>query len=385
MEEFSSGRSELAAQLANARAAAGLTTRAVAERLKAMGGPTVTHASVANYERGVSAPSTEVLAALALVYGVTVESFFRAGSTPTGVRFRKTASLVKVSEEKQYLATAARHVDAYRQLERTLSSPLRNQHPRFAVGPDQTGEELAAEIRRLFDLPALASVPSVIDLMEQFGVRVIELPTASRIDGFAARFGCEHVVVLNPNVPNDRGRLNAGHEWGHVLYEDCGQGVKWSHKAVEGRAYEFAFHLLMPPAVLCDAFSGRSMVKLVQFKERYGVSLAAMVYRAEKVGILGRTETEWLWRQFAMRGWRKREPGTVRPDRAIRFERLFEEAVQGRAASRHDLLWMMGLSEAEMQARLDLAAGMESSPADQGEGPDEPEEEGRPNVLKFPQ
>ena len=314
-----------------------------------------------------------------------VESLFRPASVAAGVRFRKTASLVKVSEERQYLATAARHLDAYRQLERTVGLPLVNQYPGFGVNSQQSGEELAADVRKLFGYATDTPVPSVIELMERFGVRVIEMPTASRIDGFAARFGSEHAVVLNPNVPNDRGRLNAGHEWGHVLYEDCAQGVKWSHKVVESRAYEFAFGLLMPRSILEDAFRGRSMVKLVQYKERYGVSLAAMVYRAEKVNILSMSETEWLWRQFAVRGWRKKEPGNARPDRAIRFERLFEEAVQGKAVSRHDLLWMMGLSEDEMQARLDLAAGMGAERAPE-EGPDErEEEEDRPRVLKFPQ
>src|SRR5262249_4836083 len=145
-----------------------------------------------------------------------------------------------------------------------------------------------------------------------------------RIDGLAAKYGEEYIVVLNPTVSNDRVRFNAAHELAHVLFGDCDQNTQET-KEVERRAFDFASHFLLPNNQLKKAFLGKSMFRLVQFKERFGISLAAMVYRADKFGFITKTEAKWLWIEFARRGWKSNEPGLVRPDRATRFEQLIDE------------------------------------------------------------
>ncbi len=85
-----------------------------------------------------------------------------------------------------------------------------------------------------------------------------------RIDGLAAKYDEEYVVVLNPTVSNDRGRLNAAHELAHILFGDCDMTVRKSRRA-ERRAFDFASHFLLPNNQLKKAFIGKSMVRLVQF------------------------------------------------------------------------------------------------------------------------
>jgi hypothetical protein len=143
----------------------------------------------------------------------------------------------------------------------------------------------------------------------------------------------------------------------------------------------------MPPAVLGEAFAGQSVVKLVRYKERFGVSLASMVYRAEKAGILKAKQAQFLWIEFTRRGWRQNEPGTVRADRATRFERVFEEVVASNAMSRGEALRVMGVREDEMKLRLATATGdpgRKVGPTTSGED-DDSGGEPNPNVLKFPQ
>ncbi len=383
MDDVSRDLESLAVRLKEARDASRLTTRQVAERLREQAGVKVSHATIGNYERGSTVPDERLLTQLAILYSRDLEWFIRPACTPKHVRFRKADSLVRVAEEKQYLALASRWLEAYRRLEQAINRPLRDNNQCLRFEYYESGEDAAKRTRSQLDLKENQSVASVVTVMEDlFGLRVIELPTESRIDGFAAKYGNEHIVVLNPNVPNDRNRLNAGHELGHVAFSDCEDRAFLTHKEVENRAYEFAFHLLMTADVLHESFQGKSMVKLVQYKERYGVSLAAMIYRAEKKKFISTKETEWLWRQFAIRGWRKNEPGNVRPDRATRFEQLFEEAVAEQPSRRAALLRTMGVSEQEMNSRLNLAAGMNQS-VEEGNGESEEGGEGG-NVLKFP-
>src|SRR5262249_47974550 len=133
-------------------------------------------------------------------------------------------------------------------------------------------------------------------------------------------------VVLNPNTASERGRLNAAHELGHILYGDCDHETNDDEK-VETRVFEFASSLLISDEDLRYAFTGKSVVRLVTYKELFGISLQAMIYRAQRARIIPESEAKWLWIEFAKRGWRTKEPGYVRKERATRFEQLLEGAL----------------------------------------------------------
>ena len=210
--------------------------------------------------------------------------------------------------------------------------------------------------------------------MKRFGIRTIENPTDLRIDGLAAKYGDEYVVVLNPSVSTDRRRLNAAHELGHVLFGDCDSDEQ-EGKALEARAFDFASHLLLPNSQLKRAFEGRSMVRLVQFKERFGISLAAMIYRAEKLELHLEAGREDALDRVLRRGWRTVEPGVVRPDRATRFEQLIDEAVLANKLSLKEIADLSGVRSEAVRARLNFAMGITSR--------DVPEEDGTV-AVKFP-
>jgi Zn-dependent peptidase ImmA (M78 family) len=195
------------------------------------------------------------------------------------------------------------------------------------------------------------------------------------VDGLAATYGGHHVVVLNSSVSNDRARMNAAHELGHILYNDCINAQEsQKNRTLETRAMDFASHLLMPSSILRSAFMGRSMVRLVGFKERYGISLAAMIYRAEREDVIPNSLAKKLWVEFSKRGWRRQEPGSVRPDRATRFEQLLDGAIV-----RSDITWkeaaeITGVRVDELKARVQQALGF---------GNEYPEDPRNPEMLRL--
>ena len=180
---------------------------------------------------------------------------------------------------------------------------------------------MSQNVRRELGVSEQEPISSIVEVLERFGIRVLEVATDLKIDGLAAKYDAEYVVALNRSVSNDRTRFNAAHELGHILYGDC-ETDEAASKETEQRAFEFASFLLLPNNQLKRAFEGQSMVRLVQYKERFGISLAAMVYRAEKLGFIPKATAKKLWLEFSRRGWRTNEPGEVRPDRATRFEQL---------------------------------------------------------------
>lgn len=349
--------SPVAARLKEARIAAGLSTHAAAALVaKRFPGLRLSHASIANYEKGSGSPKIDVLCALAMVYDRPVDWFLERGEPLTGIRYRMLSSRTRIKERHQFEQQSQYWLEGYIRLENRLSTPLKASH-RQRFDDSTTAEDAAKKVRSRLGLKDHDPVVSVVDVLEDFGVRTMEMPTELRIDGFAARLSGLPVVVLNPTSANDRCRLNAGHELGHVLFGDCDTGDKTT-KAMDNRAFEFASYLLLPRKQLQEAFTGRSAVKLVQFKERFGISMAAMIYRAEKAGVIDSITTKKLWIQFSRRGWRANEPGTVRADRAVRFEKLLDQAISERALTWAEASSVTGIKVEELRQRRDLAMGI---------------------------
>ncbi|WP_088258732.1 helix-turn-helix domain-containing protein [Fimbriiglobus ruber] len=370
---------DLPARLREARLAAGFSTREAAERLPEE--QRVSHASIANYERGRSSPSLSTLAALADLYQKPTVWFLSFGPRLSGVCYRCRKSLLKKGDKAWYEANATLLLEAYVRLESELKSPL-TAKAEITTLQGESPADLAHSIRQQLVLKDEDPIPSLVDVLERFGIRTIELATDLPIDGISARFGNEFVVVLNPNTPNDRCRMNAGHELIHIADGHCSDGVLPDTKETESRAYDGASHLILPDSQLRLAFRGQSMVRLVQFKERFGISLAAMIYRANKAGIVNDSTSKWLWMEFAKRGWRKQEPGYVRPDRATRFEQLVDEAITGGRLSWADAARLTNIREEDLRERRRFALGQAESVEDDDTDDDggEPNE----NVLKFP-
>lgn len=361
----------LSEKLKAARRSAGLSTRAVAERISRSF--PISHATIANYEKGLTLPTLAVIGALASLYERPLQWFLNHAPILTGIRYRNVASRIRISDLHRFEGEAQRWLSAYVAIEDRLGRPLTAEIRDYHANENEDPDDLSRRLRHDLGFKETDAIASVVDVLERFGVRVLEQATELRIDGLAARYGNQHVVVLNPRVSNDRGRLNGAHELAHVLYGDC-DDVRPPSRAVEKRAFEFASRFLLPPSQLKAAFEGKSMVRLVQYKERFGISLAAMVYRAEQVGFLKKAEAKRLWVEFSRRGWRSVEPGHVRADRASRFEQLLDGAMLSRKLTLAECAQVAGVRTEELRRRVLAAMGMSAQAL---------KEEVQPTVLKL--
>ena len=344
----------LGERLRAAREGLGFSTREAVEKLKTHG-ISISHGTLANYERGLTHPSEEKLNGLSKIYNRSIEWFHGSGYVLEGIRYRALKA-VTVSEKTQYSNKATAWLDLYLYLESLLGQPLK---PSLAIPPDDrsiSGKDLAHSIRNICNLGD-HPLPSSIRLLENFGVRVTHIHTDARIDAFAARFGGTRVIVLNSNLSADRMRLTSLHELAHHLYEDCLTGASLSHDEIEKRAFEFASYVLIPSIVLKKAFAYKSMVRLVEYKELYGISLAAMVYRGRKERLITQRTYQKIWQQFSRLGFRKNEPGVVTPDRPIRLEALIDFATMNRKITFTHIAKRLNIEESEVKRRVVAAVG----------------------------
>jgi len=302
----------------------------------------------------------EILTALAAVYERPLNWFLSDSLTLSNIRYRNRKSRVRQGDLARYEANGIKWLQAYRSLECTLNTPLTGDLNGFRFEHGETGPAAAKRLRKRLKLGLEDKVTSVADILERLGVRAIELPTNVAIDGFAATAAGEYIVALNSTVSSDRARLNAAHEVAHALAGDCDTADIDNTGQNEERAFDFASHLLLTEEMLVLAFKERSMVRLVQFKERFGISVAAMIYRARKSGLLEEPIAKRIWMEISRRGWKQNEPGYVAEDRAVRFERLLDAALLDGRITIETAAEVIGVRVDELRERHEWALGLVS-------------------------
>jgi Zn-dependent peptidase ImmA (M78 family) len=103
-----------------------------------------------------------------------------------------------------------------------------------------------------------------------------------------------------------RSRFDTSHELGHLVMH--GQEI-YGLKEIEQQANWFAAEFLMPTADIRDELPRRvDWQRLFELKQRWQVSLAALLMRARTLGTL--TEAQYLTaiKTASARGWRRSEP-----------------------------------------------------------------------------
>lgn len=176
--------------------------------------------------------------------------------------------------------------------------------PRFDVDDMGGADQVAKFIRRTWAVPD-GPIKNLTALCERAGIIVIHCNFAEKIDGVTMRLrDVPPIIFLNSNAPADRMRHSLGHELGHLIMHSI------PTETMEEEADIFAGELLAPiNQVRTDIIGGKvTLERLVQLKKYWRVSVASLLYKVGKAGLITQNQSGYLWRQISSRGWRKKEP-----------------------------------------------------------------------------
>lgn len=336
----------LARRLKEARKETGLSVRSVAAKLPKR--LAVSHTTIASYENGTTAPPIGILSELANIYSRPINWFLNRREILSGVRYLNLQSRVPLAAQQKYVAQAGKLAEGYIALETYMKVPGEKKRDELCLdSPIDVARRVRTEHLNLEDSQP---VQNVVAALELFSTWAIELRADFKVDGASALFGRHPVVVFNPTIANERVRINAAIELAYVLFSK--HPLNLLSTEVEERANAFALNLLMPDSQIQEAFSGKSFLKLIQFKERFGVSIAHMIHRAVALGVINTSVSRWLRSEMVKRGWNKIEPGYVWRDRAINFETLLETAIQSKKITWEDAERITSIPIAELKKRL---------------------------------
>jgi len=273
----------------------------------------VSPAAVSQFEAGNTRPSAETVDRIAAALEVPT-AFLGLPEPEVHEGFFRSLRRTSVGHRRRARAIAHVAHDIARDGGAGFLSPvaLPSERPIALDAPIREVEKAAEQARLEFEIPP-GPVDSVVELLEQKGIVLIRLPLdTADVDAFSLPFHDRPVIVLGSDK-NDRARsrFDAAHELGHLVVH--GDRV-WGVQEVEQQAHAFAAALLMPADDIRDELPERAdWETLFALKEKWQVSLAALLMRARKLGRMSESHYISAVKVASARGWRRIEPVPLGP------------------------------------------------------------------------
>lgn len=298
-------------RLTQARLARGLYKNALADMVG------ITGTAITRYEEGVDKPQAERLVALASNLNFPVEFFFQPelAEAPSIIFWRSRAAETKLAREMtqqrilwscEIFSVLEREVDFPSVKLPNVSAPadFRQLTPELI----ELCAERLREAWRLWDRP----IPDMTLALENAGFPVVHLEIASdKQDGFcfpSMQLGRFFVGINTYNVSSARTRYDAAHELGHIVLHSH-VTLQQSRdpalfKLIEQQAHRFAGAFLFPREAFRREVGAVTLDYFASLKRRWGMSIAAMVYRASDLMMVDDEERGVLYRNLTRRQWR---------------------------------------------------------------------------------
>jgi Zn-dependent peptidase ImmA (M78 family)/transcriptional regulator with XRE-family HTH domain len=303
----------------------------------------VAQGSVSKVENGQLEPSVEWIAAFAHALNYPPSFFAATADDRLPVTFfRKQQALPASASKMIRAATAIRRLHIEKLIE-SVDLPANNV-PSVDVRGIQSAAHFARELRIAWRVPH-GPIANMTELLEDNGVVVVGVDFSSDyISGlsvYEARGGTPPMMFVSKSVPGDRLRFTLAHELAHMVFHhhapspgaDC-----------EDEADAFASEFLLPHDQVRGLFPSRlTLADLVQLKLQWGVSMQALLKRAQATGRVSENHATRLWRQISSLGYKKREPVDVareEPKLMLELVRVHAEDLEYSPAQLSEVLHM---------------------------------------------
>lgn len=277
-----------------ARLIAGLSQQDLAKKLD------ITKQSISKYERSLMLPDSSQLINISNALNFPPDYFFRPLTVKLeNVEFRKRSKL-KGKKLEAVKAKVIDEVERYLELEELLgvNHPFSNPIKETPISSLDDVENASDKLLQEWNL-GHNPLPNVIEMVEDNGVKVIEIDAQEDFDGLSDLVGDSiPVIVVNKNTDIVRKRFNLLHELGHLLLQISSDVNK---KDKEGFCNRFAGAMLIPKDVIVKELGIKRnkfyIKELVEIKEYFGISIAAIVYRASEFGIINESYCRRFWQR----------------------------------------------------------------------------------------
>lgn len=267
----------------------------------------ISQGSVSKWESRLKQPTTEAASRMAKALGYPEGFFYQPevfyGLPPTFYRRRQRVGKRVLNQLHARMTVARLHL--IRLLRGVVFEPAL---PMLDLEVDDYGspEDVAGVLRATW-LVRPGPIPNLIGLIESAGILVIPMDLREdKIDAVGWKVpDLPPLMFVDLSVPTDRLRFTLAHELGHLIMH------RVPSEDMESEADRFAGEFLAPAAELRPSLAPVTLERLARLKLVWRVSMASLLYRAGELELITPRQRQYLWTEFAKRGWRKREPGST--------------------------------------------------------------------------
>jgi Zn-dependent peptidase ImmA (M78 family) len=310
MENFNRYMLELA------RDSRGMTQKDLCERIS------ITQATLSKYENGLHQPPPEFIDDVAHALGYPGSFFYEAerpyGFPPFHYRKRKKLSskiqgkiIAEMNIKRMHIKNLLRSyaINARRRI------PELDKHEYVRGGKIFNIEDAARAVREHWMLPR-GPVRNLMEIIESCGGIVVECDfgtdlldaMSQRIDGMPVLF------FVNRHAPADRLRYTLAHELGHMIMHTIDiPGL--DEDEIEEEADAFAGAFLLPSDEIRPQLRKFDFRQLAALKLHWGVSIAALAVRADRLGMITQYQKKSFWIDYNKSGYRNGEPAEIPRER----------------------------------------------------------------------
>lgn len=332
-------------RLKQLRLARGLSLDGLAAQL----GGFVTKQALSKYETGKAKPSPVVLNKLASVFGVKAASLWAESAVSCRfIAYRKGSGLTR-QEQARVEALTCGILEERIRLRDLLHEPGQANLPvkGFRVRAIKDAEVSAKALRNLWGA-GLEPIASMTGTLEDHSVFVVEIEANERFDGVSAVAYDEGqslsaaAVVSRRSIAGERQRLNLAHELAHLVL-DVPESID-----EEKTAFRFAGAFLAPDDILYREVGRKrafiQAAELLLLKQRFGMSLQALVYRLHDLGIISDSHYRQWFMDINRLHWKKQEPSEFPPEQPQWLRKSVLRAVAEGLLTQEDGMKMLGES-----------------------------------------
>jgi len=301
----------------------------------------ITKQALSKYEMGSMLPASDILGELARVLKVKPDYFIRQGIVELGqISFRKKKDLPHKTEES-IIEKARDYVERYLEIENILGQEQKFSNPiqSLVIKTKEDAENAANKLREAWEL-GTDPLPSLVEMLELKGIKVLLIEDDDSIDGFATitSTGIPLVVVNVKGRSIERIRFTIIHELAHVLMILADE-IKNNTKLTEVLCHCFSSCFIIPRKMLLKMIGGNNRTyiaikELIAIKEYFGISIRAILHRLLELNVI--TDNYYKrWAIFLNKEYgSKNEPGEYKGNEKIRlFEQLVARALSEGAIS----------------------------------------------------
>jgi len=360
-------RGFIGARLTEARQARGLTAVSLAELVG------VTPQSISQYENNKQSPSPETMDLISDLLRFPKERFLLEAaqqddapvfwrSNVTAVKSARERAEIRLSWVKEILDYQGKFFDFPE-----LNLPKVEAPSDFRDIDSSFLDDLALSVRDYWEI-GNGPMPDLLLEMENNGIVVSRIRIgAEKLDAFSQwpqDSNIPFVVLGRDKASAVRQRFDAAHELLHILLH---RGVDRKRlntaqdfKILEDQAHYFASSLLLPEKQFVDELYGCSLDSFLALKERWKVSIGAMIMRSKSLGLIDAPEAQRLWINYTRRGWRKVEAldNKLEKERPRLLRRSMEALLSERVQSVEQILSALSLPAEDIEEICDLDEGV---------------------------